>query len=188
MTIYSFESTEPIITQYVLQGIVRNKFTKEPLPNVSMNLYNELKNLVTTIKTDENGFYKLNLLPVRVYALDGEKENFLKNSISIKTPNPDSKLLNSDMVLQPSGILALSGIVTDKQTAVALNNVLIYIKDKNTGLGILKTITVNEGAFEKVLAGIKPGENLNYTIELQKEGYENRELLFFALCYRSYCF
>lgn len=82
------------------------------------------------------------------------------------------------MILEPKGVYAFKGMVTDSKTKQAVSNVEVNIKDKNTGALIVKLQTASNGDFEKLLSDGKPGQSLNYVIELQKAGYATKTIPF----------
>jgi outer membrane protein OmpA-like peptidoglycan-associated protein/tetratricopeptide (TPR) repeat protein len=176
--IYAFESKVPLVSQFELKGIVSDKYSGQPLANVSIDLYDESHKVIATIKTDNAGFYKLPLSENKEYVTEGARADYAKNSFTFSTKKSDSKKINGDMVLQPEGIYSLSGLVTDNKTKQAVQNVEINIKDKTTGALLLNLLTTSNGGFEKLLSNAKPGESLNYVIELQKAGYMTKTILF----------
>ena len=176
--IYGFESTQFIIPQFELQGIVSDKYSSQPLANVSVDLYDESSKVIATIKTDEKGFYKLPLQTNKNYTVEGIKADYSKNTIAISTSNANAKKINGDINLQPAGIYAINGLVTDSKTKQPINNVAVYIKDKTTGEEVLKLLTTSDGSFEKMLADVKSGGMLNYTIQLEKAGYITKDITF----------
>lgn len=176
--IYAFESKKPLVSQFELKGIVSDKYSGQPLENVSINLYDESNKVIATIKTDNAGFYKLPLSTNKDYVAEAAREDYSNNNLTFSTKKSDSKKINGDMILEPKGIYALNGVVTDSKTKQGLSNVEVNIKDKNTGALIVKLQTASNGDFEKLLSDAKSGQSLNYVIELQKAGYATKTISF----------
>ena len=176
--IYAFTSKEPIIPQYNVEGLVTDKFNNEPIVNASVDLYDETGKVVKTIKTDEKGRYKFPLLSGNVYKLQAIKEDYSADMVSLSTKDPNDKNQKADLKLEPAGVYALVGIVTNSSTKQPLNNVAVLIKDKKTGQEVLKALTTNTGDFEKMLGKLKSGDLLDYEIQLQKEGYAIKSVVF----------
>lgn len=175
--IYAFTSTDFIIPQYTAEGVVLNKYTNEPITNTNINLYDETGNLIKTVKTDSNGAFKFNLLPANSYTLEAISDEYLRDLFFINTKNNNRKN-TTNFKLEPKGVFALSGLVTDANTKKPLNNVAVLIKNKKTGEEVLKALTTNAGDFEKMLDKFKTGDLLDYEILLQKEGYSSKTISF----------
>jgi outer membrane protein OmpA-like peptidoglycan-associated protein len=176
--IYSFVSSKEIIPQFTINGIVRNKLSKEPISNSNVDLYDESGIILKSIKTNDKGYFEFPLSANKSYTLEAVKDEYSKDILSVNTNDVSNKKLNSDLLLQPSGVFALAGIVTNGKTKEPINNVAVLIKNKLTGEEVLKTLTTQVGDFDKILGALIPGTVLDYDIQLQKDGFITKTISF----------
>lgn len=176
--IYMFTSTDFIIPQFRIDGIVTDKYTHEPIINATVDLYDENEKLINTVKTDSKGAYNFNLFSGNFYHLEAFKDEYIKATFPFNTKNPDNKNQKADLKIESSGVYVLKGLVTDAHTKQPINNVSIFIKDKKNAQEVLKALTNDKGDFEKMLGDLKGGDLLEYEIQLQKEGYISKTIYF----------
>ena len=176
--IYSFTSSKEIIPQFTINGIVRNKLSREPISNTNVDIYDESGTILKSLKTNEKGYFEFPLNANKSYTLEAVKDEYSKDVLFFNTNDVSKKKLNSDLLLQPSGVFALAGIVTNGKTKEPINNVAVLIKNKVTGEEVLKTLTTQVGDFDKILGTLLPGTVLDYDIQLQKYGFVTKTISF----------
>jgi outer membrane protein OmpA-like peptidoglycan-associated protein len=176
--IYAFTSSKEIIPQFMINGIVRNKLSREPISNSNVDLYDERGIILKSLKTNDKGYFEFPLSANKSYTLEAVKDEYSKDILSVNTNDVSNKKLNSDLLLQPSGVFALAGIVTNGKTKEPINNVAVLIKNKVTGEEVLKTLTTQVGDFDKILGTLIPGTVLDYDIQLQKDGFVTKTISF----------
>jgi peptidoglycan-associated lipoprotein len=80
--IYSFQKHAPTFN---LIGLTRNKETRKPIEKVKVDIKNLDKGEITTLYTDNEGGFKLRLLPETDYEIMCEKEGFFSVSDKLST-------------------------------------------------------------------------------------------------------
>lgn len=176
--IYSFKSVKEIISLFTINGIVRNKLSKEPISNSRVDLYDENRNKLKSLQTNNNGYFEFPLSANKSYVIEAEKDEYLKDAIKVNTDDRKKKQLNYDLGLHPLGSYGIVGTILHGVTKEPINNVSVLIKNTKTGEEVLKTLTTQTGDFNKILGKLTPGTTLDYGIQFQKDGFATKTLSF----------
>jgi len=194
--IYEFEIREPVRNKVIIKGITFDKDTKKTLANTKVLLYDDKENVQDSTYADENGEFTFVADYNVDFSLIGEKENYYKTKSDFTTKNLDAnvKEVNLELYLQkadttfltenllPIGTLlegpfTININVTEGNTFIPLSGVKVKIFNKTTG-DSEEFFTNASGQTQKVLYNMKVGDNLDFVINLEKEGYLPRERLF----------
>ncbi len=134
-----------------VHGYITDEETKEPVPNVGVT------NGSVAVISDENGYYKIYLLPdahTLLFRVKGYQDNGI-----VVSPNPGQKL-EQDIELKPVADGAtVFGVVTNRGTGALLEGVQVTCADRQMTTGA-------DGSFR--IEGLEPGER---TISFCKTGY-----------------
>lgn len=91
--IYSFKENKPIIFDFDIQSYVFGTITEngKPIPNFSVELFNEKKESIGTAVTDNTGSYKISLDPYQDCELVFKKTNYADKTIKTELLKPLEK-------------------------------------------------------------------------------------------------
>lgn len=110
--IYTFVETQPIKDVYkaIIEGLVTDKQTNKPIENASIILKNAENNQYAIVKTDANGYYKIETHINEVYTLVVSKERYdtddKQSKANIADQRIDFQLQINEIVLEPGVDLA----------------------------------------------------------------------------------
>jgi outer membrane protein OmpA-like peptidoglycan-associated protein len=168
--IYSFVSKRPIISS-VVNLIVKEKLTKEILPNADVTIVDENGKPAGQAKTNEKGEVKFNVLPGKSYKVKAIKDGY-KESIGVINDYEVAKLANSKKeILVEKKIIGLLGIIADAENLSPIEKVKVTITDAFNQKNILVFTTDKEGDFRHIYSDKKIGDDLSYIVKMEKEGY-----------------
>jgi outer membrane protein OmpA-like peptidoglycan-associated protein len=176
--IYSFSMIKPFLFSVTLTGTVTAANTKTILLGSKVTLLNSRGETIESVIVDEKGMYNFTIEPEKSYSVVFNSSKFDEITFTADAKNATSGVLvqNAQLNLKPDfGFLCL---VTDSKSNNPLENTHIIIKDKMTGEVLIDQLTSNTGEIQKVLENNKIGDNLNYEITIEKEGYLLKTLLF----------
>ncbi len=136
--IYRFYMTPLVFT---LSGVARDMKTKEVLENTILTITNSSDSVKLTVKTDNKGFYKINLKPRTDYELFGAHEDYYDSKIYGQTTRglAVSADLVQDLDLDPfdySAVFTLQGIYYDldkaniRPDAALILDTVVYLMNK----------------------------------------------------------
>ncbi|MHB0947028.1 MAG: carboxypeptidase regulatory-like domain-containing protein [Sedimentisphaerales bacterium] len=138
-----------------ISGVVKNS-AGIGQANVQVNCWAD-NGYGTGTRTEPNGFYKCDGLPVgynyNVVAYPPADSNYMITRITVNVYQP-SEYTNKDIVLKNGG-LKISGKVTDKTTTLPLNNVLVGLWNDDVEIWA-ETRTDANGMY--LLANLPPGD------------------------------
>ncbi len=164
-----------------LRAKVRDKNTKAPIPNATVQIVSPDGSVIDTIKTDENGSVSKGDLPAGEYTLkvSDVPEGYTSPEDQVANVEVNKVAENLFEIEKGKGILDV--IVRDKDTKEPIPGAVVVIKDKDGN--IIDTITTDEdGKVNKpdlpegdytvevieVPEGYTPPEPQNVTIEKDK--------------------
>lgn len=175
--IYSFAMLRPFVFNTLLVGVATDLNTGEPLANAEIILEDDEDHVLETVQTDEAGNYSFEVDPGQNYVLRGASEGYFdgRNTASTETPAP---VVTANLELEKDPGMSLYGIVTDKSTGDPLQGVMVKITDPATKEVFMELETPTEGDFRKVLEGVNIDDKVYYQIELSKEGYLSKNVLY----------
>lgn len=136
--IYRFHMTPLIFT---LSGVARDSKTNEVLSNTMLTITNSSDTIKQSVKTDNNGFYKISLKAKTDYELFGKHEDYYDSKIEFQTTKPYqvSMDLVQDLYLEPfdyTTVFTLEGIYYDldkaniRPDAAIILDTIVYLLNK----------------------------------------------------------
>jgi len=136
--IYRFHMTPLIFT---LSGVARDSKTNEILSNTVLTVTNSSDTNKLTIRTDNNGFYKITLKSKTDYELFGSHEDYYDSKIAFQTTKglEVSADLKQDLFLEPfdyTTVFTLEGIYYDldkaniRPDAAVILDTIVYLLRK----------------------------------------------------------
>ena len=160
----------------------KNSYQKKPLSNVEFNLYNEEDELINTLVTDNNGYFKEELELGKYYLkensrLNNYQENSEKYYFEIKNNNDNNVKISVDNYLKKGKLVFIK---EDYYTGVGIDDTLIEIyNEKNELLITQKTnkdgkIIVDNLEYGKYCI-IEKTANYFYQKEDEKKCFEIKE-------------
>jgi outer membrane protein OmpA-like peptidoglycan-associated protein len=168
--IYSFVSKRAIIAS-AINLIVKDKESKEILPEADVALIDESGKPVYTGKTNESGEIKFNVIPGKSYKIKTTKNGY-KESIGLVKEDELAKLANSKKeILVEKKIIGLLGLIADADDLSPIEKVTITITDAFNPKNVMKFTTDKEGDFRHIYKDKKVGDELSYIVKMEKEGY-----------------
>lgn len=168
--IYSFVSKRPIISS-AINLIVKDKESKEIIPNADVALIDETGKPAYQGKANENGEIKFNVIPGKSYKVKTTKEGY-KESVGLIKEDELAKLANSKKeVLVEKKIIGLLGLIADADDLSPIEKVTVTITDAFNPKNVLKFTTDKEGDFRHIYKDKKVGEDLSYIVKMEKDGY-----------------
>ena len=117
-----------------LDVIVRDKDTKVPIPNATIQVVDKNGNVITSTKTDSNGRVNKDKLPIGDYTINVVQVPDGYNIPSNQTVQVKKNILTTVIFELEKGVGSLDVIVRDKDTKEPIPNATIQIVDKNGNL------------------------------------------------------
>ncbi|WP_372744382.1 carboxypeptidase regulatory-like domain-containing protein [Lutibacter sp.] len=154
---------QPLECNQIVSGIIRDKITKKPLPNTTINLYQDNK-VINSFTVGEDGIYEFPLHCETSYKLTVFKNNNL-DAFRLKTAIENGRQLTLNIDIEPLVCVQfINGIVKESISENAIPNakITLFNHDKE----IAKTDTDSNGSFYFEIECSKA-----YTIVAQKDNY-----------------
>ena len=169
--IYSFTAKHSLMNNS-LDLIVKDKDSKEVLPNTHVALLDDADKLVNEGNSNANGeikFYNLNA--TKNYKVKVVKDEY-RESIEVFKSEDVAKLagLKHDMLIEKT-FYGLTGIVTDAETSAPIENAKITITDGFNQKDVLNFNTTSLGDFKHPYKDKKIGSTMSYIVKIEKVGY-----------------
>ena len=117
-----------------LDVIVRDKDTKVPIPNATIQVVDKNGNVIMSTKTDSNGRVNKDKLPIGDYTINVVQVPDGYNIPSNQTVQVKKNILTTVIFELEKGVGSLDVIVRDKDTKEPIPNATIQIVDKNGNL------------------------------------------------------
>jgi outer membrane protein OmpA-like peptidoglycan-associated protein len=178
--IYSFRLDKPFKAGLILKGIVYDKDTKQLLANSLVQLRNEKYEIIASMNTNEKGEYEFLIDENKDYNLIVDNEKYYNFNTEITSKNLANTVTEiiRDVPLSKIPEISLYCLVLDTETKVPLEGVSIKVLDLNTQNLFIDVKTGEYGDFFRELLTAKVGDELDYKITIQKEGYVTKVHLF----------
>lgn len=176
--IYSFEMIEPFVFKLMLKGTLTDVTTKELIANAVVELKDDKGNVIATATTDANGGYTFPVEREKRYTVHFSAKGYEPVKYTVSTVNPKSSEIVQNGEVEKLPTFGLYCLVTDAESKLPIEAVQLKIRDKKTGALIMDTITSNAGDVLKGLTERKIGEQLNFVVELKKDGYLGKTVNF----------
>jgi outer membrane protein OmpA-like peptidoglycan-associated protein len=165
--IYSVAFVKPFKFGKVIKGQAKDK-TGAIVADAKVEL-KDANGVVNSVNSDANGNYEFFVDEEKNYNLLGTKTKYYDGNNTANTAVPDD-VIYSDVTLEKDPGLSLYTLVTDKASGTALDGVKIKFINKVTGKEE-EIVTPASGDHLIPLTTNKLGDNLNYEIRLEKQGY-----------------
>lgn len=170
--IYATKQLRPLKLDLVVQGVVKDKHSREPIAEATVELLDAERKVIATLTSDKEGKYEFSLDPEKKYFLSAKKENYFDNIREFNTINlpKDEEVLKKSITLEKDPGLSLLAIVTDAKTKQPLDSVTMLITDNMTGQKDTLLLPVT-GMYQRALADKKLNDRGSYNFELFRDGY-----------------
>ncbi|WP_298370088.1 OmpA family protein [uncultured Lutibacter sp.] len=162
---------EEIECSQTIAGLVYNKQTKEPLTDVTINLFKD-NEIIDSVTTNENSSFRLDANCNSNYVIITKREGFLPTEIKLKTTSEFDFENIENIELTPTECQQLlSGTIVNKLNGEPVISTSILLLENN------KTI-----ASEKLNSNFNFKFELNcdknYTVKIEKDGFETAQIDF----------
>jgi outer membrane protein OmpA-like peptidoglycan-associated protein len=176
--IYSFNLLRPFSSGKTIKGIAKDK-QGTPLSDSFVKLTDEAGKEIATTTTGNDGSYSFNVDADKIYKLIGSKVNYV-NGITNASTKGQEDLVTVDVILEKDSGLSLYGVIKEKGSSIALENVKVKLINSNTGAEE-KMITGPTGEFRKALTENKLNDRVSYKLIMEKEGYLTKTVTYAKL-------
>jgi outer membrane protein OmpA-like peptidoglycan-associated protein len=176
--IYSFELIQPFIFKLILKGALTDISSGVKISNALVELRDADGRIVATVLTDEFGGYEFPLERDRSFTVHFKPEGYQTVKYDLSTINPQGSEIIQNGEVEKLPTFGLLCLVTDAATKKPLELTKLTITDKKTGAVIIDTLTSNTGEILRGLSERKIGEQLNFVIDLKKDGYLSKKVDF----------
>lgn len=156
----SIDPDRKIVKNCFIEGILRDKKTNQPLQGV-ISILDEQNKAFSSVKTDEKGYYKLNIPCDQNMKIHAKAPNYPAFEENVNVPEQTS-LLKKDIFLEQLVSAFVFGTVKDAKTLKPLN---AHITIKDLYKSIVYEVT-EQNEYRKELPFAR-----GYTIYVEAEGY-----------------
>ena len=174
--LYSFNLLKPFQFGKSIKGTAKDK-TGTILANTQVELKDKNGVVLKTVTTNADGTYSFDVEAGKEFVLNGSKDAYLPGKNVANTLGEEDVVI-ANLILEKTTSLSLYALVTDAKTKSALEGVKITITDNATGKIINEFLTPTSGDYRKTLAENKIGDQLNYTLKLEHDGYLSKTVNF----------
>lgn len=168
--IYSFRNKKHIISGEI-HLIIKDSETKDVLSGADLVLYDEKGKVLSHHSSDAHGEIRLYVLAGKNYKSGCIKTGYTDKEIILNesefAKNPESK----KEILLDKKIYGLAGQITDGESFAPLEKVTVSIFDASGKKELSKYSTDASGKFKQIFEDKKRGDELNWTVKIEKEGY-----------------
>jgi outer membrane protein OmpA-like peptidoglycan-associated protein/tetratricopeptide (TPR) repeat protein len=169
--IYSFSSTEDLLSAYVLKGLISDKLDNALLDSVQVSLLDENDNTLTSVVTGKAGAYQFDVEPNKLYNIRVEKNKYLSDQLIVNTPENDEGVWRKDVKLLKAYAFGLRGVISDKENNEPIDSVSVVVTDNFTDKEVIDELTGVTGLFEYSIPDKKLNDRISYLIKIEKVGY-----------------
>jgi outer membrane protein OmpA-like peptidoglycan-associated protein/tetratricopeptide (TPR) repeat protein len=169
--IYFFELTKPISFSQTLKLLVVDKLTGKPIANANVIPAQGL----APATTNEEGIVTYDVEAGKEYAFVGKKSPYADGNGKITVQESANA---NELKLYMDYKSSLYLLVTDRTTNAPLENVKVKIANKSTNASLIDQVTPITGDVRKELEDAKVGDQLNYSIHLDRDGYLSKTVSF----------
>ena len=163
-----------------VMGIVMDT-SSEIIIGATVSLLNAQGEKIASTLTDSLGSYSFKIEHNSDYSISvSEKDNYWGNKIILTSKNLDPKItqLNENVSVIPKLNLSLYCLVKDSKSLLPLEGVSITVTSNETNETFISQLTSSLGAIEKEILDKKLFDTLSYAIQLEKQGYLTKKLIF----------
>jgi len=148
----------------ILEGVVTDKETKEPIPNANLAIKDNEGKEISSVITDDKGYYTTELEFNKNFNVEASKPLYSKDAAQVTTINPPSTKITQDFILEKL-TFAVEGVVSARETGKPLEGSLVVLS--NTDGDEIGTTTV--GADGYYYFKLEPQNT--YRVKASHEGY-----------------
>ncbi|TNE52948.1 MAG: hypothetical protein EP338_12950 [Bacteroidetes bacterium] len=177
--IYAYRLESPIRKGLIIDGVVKDAANKNAIYLAKVLLKDSLGNILAEKTSDSEGYFEFEIDPDNQYTVEVQKEKFFTNMVSISTKEvPEDGVIKTSILLDEDTGISLFGTIVDAETRRPIENVKVGIEDFDIEQNSKDYLTDQSGLFNGPVKGYKVGDELNYKITLEKEGYYKKMVLF----------
>ncbi len=158
---------EPEVVDYYLSGTVRDDKTQQPMPDFNVVLKNTTTGTSKTIQTDSTGTYLVKVDSSASYEVSAASPDYERTAKTLNV-NPASTSTTQNLDITHKQVSA-QGQVRDAKTGQPLEGVVVTL---SRGEEVNTAMTDETGRFTLPLKDKKRGDQLNYSLQLRRDGYE----------------
>jgi outer membrane protein OmpA-like peptidoglycan-associated protein len=175
--VFAFTQLRPIVFKVVMSGTITNTYTNDTLKEAELFIKNESGEVVATVKSDDKGFYSVNLEPDQNYTVEVKKEAHKEESFQLSTDFNTPKV-NQNVQLEGKPTVEYTGQVTDAKTGEPLGGVQVTMKDATNGQEVFNGIADSLGTFAKKFENLAFGKQQRFNLKLEKKDYATKTVSF----------
>lgn len=165
--IYYFNSTSPLFGISV-EGKARNSYSKQPVAGAKVRLLDQSGKAIDSVRTSQDGRYGMQIPdPSKQYTMVVEETAvYSSQSLNLKSLAPGKN--EKDILLYPKYTVVC--LVTEGNGSKPLDGVKASLTDKVNNEKF-NYITGADGRFTAGIKDKKAGDQMHYTVKLEKPGY-----------------
>lgn len=172
--IYGFDVLKPFTFNKTIAGVVKDKLTGNTLVDANVKLMDSEGNVISETITDGGGAFHFDAEPNKDYTVLGSAELYRENKKNTNTKTEDD-VVNVEVGLERVLAVSIACLVTDKKKGIPLDSVHVTIKDKFNKTVLFEGYTDRDGTWYRGLEKSLMNTTINYTIDLSKKGYLEKE-------------
>lgn len=169
--VYGFKQKMPIKNSATLKGNSKDLLVGTDLEDATIYLADKNGKIVDSVKTSKDGGFEFDLGELNDdFKLLGSKDGYISASKTVEF-DPENYQYEEDVDLMPLLEYYFAGMIVDRTTEQALENVTITVVDKSTGKEFVKQSTEQGGSYKTEELPYGYQDNINYEFKFEKEGY-----------------
>ncbi|MBS1634988.1 MAG: OmpA family protein [Bacteroidetes bacterium] len=172
--IYAVKIRDPFLEKKVIQGIVRDEKTGDPIPFASVKITDDGGNVIEELKADNKGYFSALAPKDKTIQMQASKDDYMK-----KTTQP---IAYKDIPKEPLDILLnkkvfrLDGLVLSASTNEPLEGAQVSILDATTNRDAYMKLTDKTGTYMISLDDKKDADKIRYVIHIEKPGFKPKNI------------
>ena len=174
--LYGFNLLKPFQFGKAIKGTVKDK-AGVILADTKVELKDKNGNILKSVVTNSEGAYSFDVEDGKEFELSGAKDTYFDGKSSANTFG-EAEVVVVDVILEKNPGLSLYALIMDAGTKNPLEGVKITIVDNATGKIVDEFSTPISGDYRKSLAENKLGDQLNYSLKLERDGYLTKSVIF----------
>ncbi|MDT0551776.1 carboxypeptidase regulatory-like domain-containing protein [Urechidicola vernalis] len=139
----------PIACEQIVRGRINNELDGLPIVNATVNLYDESSNIITTVNSNSNGNFHINIKCETDYRLEVSMTDFETGITEFTSTDVQKENHRIDFNLK-STICAqtITGMVTNSRTKIPMSNVSVDLLENDQVISNLTTASDGTFSFE----------------------------------------
>jgi outer membrane protein OmpA-like peptidoglycan-associated protein len=169
--VYGFKQKSPIKNGATVTGSSKDLLVGNNLEDVMIYLADKDGKILDSVKTSKDGGFEFDLGELNDdFKLMGSKGGYISTSKTVDF-DPENYEYDQDVDLMPLLEYYFVGMIVDRTTNQALEEVNITLVDKKTGKEFVKQSTEQGGTYKTTNLPYGYQENINYEFKFDKPGY-----------------